>query len=113
MGLNARKFTDAPREPSRCNKLPEQFCAGWLKKFIGEQLRKRTQHQKAVECTALQTLCDVVHATERREAFGMRRIPAFRFSTPMYKKTPPLPCVTVPLNLLETGGTRWTAFDFQ
>jgi hypothetical protein len=29
------------------------------------------------------------------------------------KKTPPLPCVTVPLNLSETGGTRWIAFDFQ
>ncbi len=29
------------------------------------------------------------------------------------KKTPPLPCVTVPLNLLETGGTRRIAFDFQ
>ncbi len=29
------------------------------------------------------------------------------------KKTPPLPCVTVPLNLLETGGTRRSAFDFQ
>jgi len=24
-----------------------------------------------------------------------------------------MPCVTVPLNLLETGGTRSTAFDFQ
>ncbi len=29
------------------------------------------------------------------------------------EKTPPLPCVTVPLNLLETGGTRPAAFDFQ
>src|SRR5206468_12954513 len=29
------------------------------------------------------------------------------------KRTPPLPCVTVPLNLLETGGTRRVAFDFQ
>src|SRR5579859_152610 len=29
------------------------------------------------------------------------------------KKAPPLPCVTVPLNLLETEGTRWIAFDFQ
>src|SRR5947209_8013894 len=24
-----------------------------------------------------------------------------------------MPCITVPLNLLETGGTRLTAFDFQ
>jgi hypothetical protein len=29
------------------------------------------------------------------------------------KKAPPLPCVTVPLNFLETEGTRWTDFDFQ
>jgi hypothetical protein len=29
------------------------------------------------------------------------------------QKTPPLPCVTVPLNLLETDGTRRVAFDFQ
>jgi len=29
------------------------------------------------------------------------------------KKTPPVPWVTVPLNLLETGGTRRIAFDFQ
>jgi hypothetical protein len=29
------------------------------------------------------------------------------------EKTPPLPCVTVPLNLLETGGARRIAFDFQ
>src|SRR6516225_3932313 len=37
-----------------------------------------------------------------------------RSSAPATKiKTPPLPCVTVPLNLLETGGTRRAAFDFQ
>jgi len=29
------------------------------------------------------------------------------------KRTPPVPCVTVPLNLLETGGTDRAAFDFQ
>ena len=32
---------------------------------------------------------------------------------PKGQKTPPLPCVTVPLNLLETDGTRRVAFDFQ
>src|SRR5438270_11770877 len=31
----------------------------------------------------------------------------------LQEKTPPLPCITVPLNLLETGGTRWIVFDFQ
>ena len=31
-----------------------------------------------------------------------------------YKNNPTvMPCVTVPLNLLETGGTRRAAFDFQ
>jgi len=38
--------------------------------------------------------------------------PHLVFLTPA-KRTPPLPCITVPLNLLETGGTRRAAFDFQ
>ena len=29
------------------------------------------------------------------------------------QKTPPLPCITVPLNFLETGGTRRVVFDVQ
>lgn len=29
------------------------------------------------------------------------------------KKTPPLPCVTVPVNFFATFGTGWIAFDFH
>jgi len=43
------------------------------------------------------------YANVRISIFGLR----------VFKKTPPVPCVTVPLNLLETGGTRPVAFDFQ
>jgi hypothetical protein len=53
----------------------------------------------------------------QESSHGGARINTFSLSpgtTLRYKKkTPPVPCVTVPLNLLETGGTRRVAFDFQ